>query len=157
MRDTTDVRIYRRPTEGQLPFSVSRGDTQANPTDIVSGFLGCDARPFNPLLAALPRVIRASDGAGGALGASMRSAMAQAREHRIGGEGVLGHLSEVMFVDVVRGYLETLPEDGIGWLAGLRDTFVGRALMALLRDPARDWTLESLAHEVGLSRSALAE
>jgi len=157
MRDTTDVRIYRRPTEGQLPFSVSRGDTQANPTDIVCGFLGCDARPFNPLLAALPRVIRVSDGAGGALGAFMRFAMAEAREHRIGGEAVLGHLSELMFVDVVRRYLETLPEDGIGWLAGLRDTFVGRALMALHRDPARDWTLESLAHEVGLSRSALAE
>jgi AraC-like DNA-binding protein len=62
-----------------------------------------------------------------------------------------------MFVDVVRRYLETLPEDRTGWLAGLRDRFVGRALAALHRNPGKDWSLESLAREVGLSRSALAE
>ena len=62
-----------------------------------------------------------------------------------------------MFVDVVRRYLETLPADRTGWLAGLREPFVGRALTALHRSPAHQWTLESLAREVGLSRSALAE
>jgi len=62
-----------------------------------------------------------------------------------------------MFVDVVRRYLETLPADRTGWLAGLRETFVGRALTALHRSPEHAWTLESLAREVGLSRSALAE
>jgi AraC-like DNA-binding protein len=62
-----------------------------------------------------------------------------------------------MFVDVVRHYLETLPADRTGWLAGLRDPFVGRALTAFHRDPARAWTIESLARNVGLSRSALAE
>jgi AraC-like DNA-binding protein len=66
-------------------------------------------------------------------------------------------LSELMFVDVVRRYLETLPEDRSGWLAGLRDPFVGRAVAALHRTPSRDWTLDSLAREVALSRSALAE
>jgi AraC-like DNA-binding protein len=70
---------------------------------------------------------------------------------------VLGRLSELMFVDVVRRYLETLPADRTDWLAGLRDPFVGRALGALHREPARDWTLADLAHEIGLSRSALAE
>jgi AraC-like DNA-binding protein len=75
----------------------------------------------------------------------------------MGGECVLGRLSELMFVDVVRRYLEALPPDRHGWLAGLREPFIGRALTALHRDPARAWTLEALAHEVGLSRSALAE
>jgi AraC-like DNA-binding protein len=70
---------------------------------------------------------------------------------------VLGRLSELMFVDVVRRYLETLPPGRTGWLAGLREPFVGRALRALHRDPARGWTLDQLAREVGLSRSALAE
>jgi AraC family transcriptional regulator, alkane utilization regulator len=70
---------------------------------------------------------------------------------------VLGRLSELMFVDVVRHYLETLPADRTGWLAGLRDSFVGRALSAFHRDPSRDWTIESMAKTVGLSRSALAE
>jgi AraC family transcriptional regulator, alkane utilization regulator len=62
-----------------------------------------------------------------------------------------------MFVDVVRRYLEALPPGHSGWLAGLRDPYVGRALAALHRDPAQGWTIESLAQRVGLSRSALAE
>ena len=70
---------------------------------------------------------------------------------------MLGRLSELMFVDVVRHYLETLPADRMGWLAGLRDPFVGRALAALPSQPAHAWTIESLARNVGLSRSALAE
>ena len=123
----------------------------------VCGFLGCDAGPFNPLLAALPQVIRVSDGAGGAIDAFVQFAVAESKDPRPGGECVLGRLSELMFVDVVRRYLETLPADRTGWLAGLREPFVGRALTALHRDPARGWTLESLAREVGLSRSALAE
>jgi AraC-like DNA-binding protein len=70
---------------------------------------------------------------------------------------VLGRLSELMFVDVVRRYLEKLPSDRLDWLAGLRDAFVGRALTSLHRNPSRNWTLQSLAREVGLSRSVLAE
>jgi len=83
--------------------------------------------------------------------------LAESKQPRMGGQCVLGRLSELMFVDVVRHYLETLPADRTGWLAGLRDPFVGRALSALHRDPAYDWTIESLAKNVGLSRSALAE
>jgi len=50
-----------------------------------------------------------------------------------------------------------LPDDRMDWLAGLRDPFVGRALAALHRSPARAWTIESLARDAGLSRSAMAE
>jgi AraC-like DNA-binding protein len=159
MREKLDIARYRRPAEGEghLPFSMSMGDAASESAHFVCGFLGCDARPFNPLLAALPRVIRVSDPADGPLGAYVRFAQAEAKHRRIGGESVLSRLSELMFVDVVRRYLETLPEDRTGWLAGLRDRFVGRALAALHRNPGKDWSLESLAREVGLSRSALAE
>jgi hypothetical protein len=78
-------------------------------------------------------------------------AVTESREQRIGGEGVLGRLSELMFVDVVRRYLETLPPDRTGWLAGLRDPVVGRALAALHRSPERGWTIASLAREAGAS------
>jgi len=157
MRGTPDLALYRPPSHGQLPFTISMGNADSEPVHIVCGFLGCDARPFNPLLNALPRVLRVSDDAGGALGAFVAFAVAESKEARIGGECVLGRLSELMFVDVVRRYLGSLPADRTGWLAGLRDPFVGRALTALHRNPARDWTLETLAHEVGVSRSVLAE
>jgi AraC-like DNA-binding protein len=157
MRHAPDVGRFRQPDDGQLPFTLSVGEPQEDPAHLVCGFLGCDAGPFNPLLEALPRVIRVNDQQGGAIGAFVQFALAESKQRRIGGEIVLGRLSELMFVDVVRRYLETLPEDRTGWLAGLRDRFVGRALTALHRDPAQAWTLESLAREVGLSRSALAE
>jgi AraC-like DNA-binding protein len=157
MRKSPDVALYRPPSDGQLPFTISVGDSSEESARFVCGFLGCDARPFNPLLAALPPVIRVSDGAGGAIDAFVQFAVAESKQPRLGGECVLGRLSELMFVDVVRRYLETLPADRTGWLAGLREPFVGRALTALHRNPSHGWTLESLAREVGLSRSALAE
>ena len=157
MRGTPDIALYRPPSAGQLPFTMSMGSGDGHPAHMVCGFLGCDARPFNPLLSALPHVIHVSDQAGGALSTFVKFALAESKEPRIGGESVLGRLSELMFVDVVRRYLETLPVDRTGWLAGLRDAFVGRALTALHRSPARDWTLEALAREVGISRSVLSE
>ena len=157
LRGTPDIALYRPPSDGQLPFTMSMGSGDGHPAHIVCGFLGCDARPFNPLLSALPHVIHVSDQAGGALSTFVKFALAESKEPRIGGESVLGRLSELMFVDVVRRYLETLPVDRTGWLAGLRDAFVGRALTALHRSPARDWTLEALAREVGISRSVLSE
>ena len=157
MREAPDPAKFRRPGEGQLPFSLSVGDAHAEPAHLVCGFLACDARPFNPLLSALPPVIKVSDREGGAIAAFVQLALAESKAPRPGGESVLGRLSELMFVDVVRRYLESLPADRADWLAALREPFVGRALAALHRSPARDWTLEALAHEVGLSRSAMAE
>jgi transcriptional regulator GlxA family with amidase domain len=62
-----------------------------------------------------------------------------------------------VFVDAARRYLECLPEDATGWLAGLRDRFVGKALEVMHERPDRAWTVEELARKVGLSRSALHE
>ena len=70
---------------------------------------------------------------------------------------MLARLSELMFVEIVRRHLETLPPDRAGWLAGLRDPHVGKALAALHAPPGHPWTLDALGHEAGLSRSALAE
>ena len=83
MRGTPDLTLYRPPSDGQLPFTISMGDSQrAESAHLVCGFLGCDARPFNPLLAALPRVIRVSDRAGGAIGAFVQFAVAESKEPR---------------------------------------------------------------------------
>ena len=138
-------------------MSISVGNGASESAGFVCGFLGCDARPFNPLLSALPHLFKVSDQLDGPLSAYVRIALAESKKPRIGGESVLGRLSELMFVDVIRRYLETLPSDRLDWLAGLRDPHIGRALAEIHRDPARNWTLETLAHKVAMSRSAFAE
>ena len=156
----SDVLAFMREmAAGRLPFLVSEGGGGAERLGLVCGFLGCDVRPFNPLLASLPRVLhlRATFGDGDPLGELIRFAIAESRERRPGGECVRLRLSELMFVEVVRRYLATLPVAERGWLAALRDPVVGHALMLLHQRPANRWTLESLASEVRSSRSALAE
>jgi AraC-like DNA-binding protein len=114
-------------------------------------------RPFNPLVSSLPRLLHVRDPRGGFLPQLVSVAIAESRENRAGGESVLARLSELLFVEAVRRHLESLPAEHTGWLAGLRDPFVGRALTALHERPAHDWTIEELAREAALSRSALAE
>ena len=157
MRGRLSLDGYRRPVGSQLPFLLREGGGEER-TQLVCGFVGCDARPFNPLLATLPRVLRVStrDG-GGWLEALARLAVSESSVRGTGGESVLARASELIFVEVVRRYVASLPPGQTGWLAGLRDPYVGRALAALHDRPAEAWTVESLAKEAALSRSALAE
>jgi AraC-like DNA-binding protein len=131
--------------------------TGAPESTFVCGFLGCDARPFNPLLAALPRCLHVPGGAGGWLAEFPRQVVAESRHGRVGSETMLTRMAELMFVEVVRRHLEMLVPEQSGWLAGLRDPVVGAALTRLHASPARDWTLAALAQEAGSSRTVLAE
>jgi len=157
LRGAQDVSRYRAPSELELPVSITMGGGTAESAGFVCGFLGCDARPYNPLLGSLPQVFKVSDQVDGPLGSYVQIALTESKRPRIGSESVLGRLSELMFVDVIRRYLETLPADRLDWLAGLRDPYIGRALAEIHREPARHWTLESLARQVAMSRSAFAE
>ena len=157
LRKSPNMSMYKRPKDGQMPATIMIGDNDDHPARFVCGFLGCDARPFNPLLSALPRVFKVTDASGGALSTYVQYAVAESQSPRIGGQGVLGHLSELMFVDAVRRYLETLPGEHNNWLAALKDPQIGRAISVLHQYPHKAWTLESLARNVGLSRTLLAE
>jgi AraC-like DNA-binding protein len=127
-------------------------------TVLVCGFLGCDLRPFNPLVAALPRMLHLpAERTSAWISRVIAQAAEESAQRRPGADAVLERLSEMMFVDSARRYLDALPEDARGWLAGLRDRYVGRALALLHERPAHDWTIDELGREVGLSRSALHE
>jgi AraC-like DNA-binding protein len=144
----------------RLPFLVNLGGDGPVTAKFVCGFLACDAQPFNPLLDNLPPVILAGDTLRGEicwLDQLIRMATVESADKRAGGEGVLAKLSELMFIEVVRRHLESLPTEQTGWLAGLRDPSVGRALSLIHAAAARNWTVEELAKEAGLSRSVLAE
>jgi len=169
-----DTGLFFAPKPSQLPFALNvteRGPRPAvttarldgggqDETKLVCGFLGFDARPFNPLLAALPRVLRMPGLARADrswIGGFLRSVVEESNSKRPGGEAVLERMSEMLFVEALRRYVDTLPEDHTGWLAGMRDAAVGRALSLIHQRPAEPWTLERLSQEAALSRSTLHE
>jgi AraC-like DNA-binding protein len=160
MRAAPDMSAFARRST-PLPMVYELGGGGSDRARFVCGFLGCDERPYNPLLTSLPSVIHLS-GSGpqattGWLGTLLNIAVNESGRARPGGENVLARLSELMFVETIRRYIETLPPAQTGWLAGLRDPVVGQALAALHGEASEPWTVERLARVVGLSRSVLAQ
>ena len=144
----------------EVAAAAGEGGSARGDTALLCGFFGCDAQPFNPLLLNLPRLlhIRHRDDGDASLTAQfIRTATRESGAARLGGAAVLERLSEMMFVDLVRRYLDGLPSAQAGWLAGLRDRHVGRALGMLHARPAQRWSAELLAERVGVSRSTLYE
>jgi AraC-like DNA-binding protein len=167
MRAPPDAEGYFKRTQQRTPFTlhldareVQVGAVGEGPrnTTLVCGFLGCDLRPFNPLIASLPRLMHIrGDSRQEWTAELMRRAAAESKNRRPGGDAMLERLSEMTFIDAVSRYLDTLPENSRGWLAGLRDRFVGRALTFMHEAPAFAWTIDELSRRVGLSRSSLHE
>ena len=151
--------FFRDLATGSAPSVVTEGGGGPERADLVCGFLACDRRPFNPVLETLPRVVHLPRVAAAHdhLRHLIEFALAESRQPRSGAQCVVLRLSEVLFVEVVRRYVDGLRPGQTGWLAGLRDPVVGRALALLHDRPADSWTLDWLAREIGASRSALAD
>ncbi len=151
------IGFFREWMAGKLPFVTREGGGGAGGVEYVCGFLGCDMRPFNPVLSALPPLMHVKrSGKDTLLGRLLDLTLAEARLPRAGGESIRLRLSELIFVEVVRQCLESLPAHHTGWLAGLRDPSIGKALAALHECPAHPWTLNELAQQARMSRAAFA-
>ena len=140
-------------------FQMRHGGGGA-PTRFVCGYIALSRSVFRPLFEALPPLlcIRIGDGPAAALLREMlRAGVRESADARPGANSMLAKLAEFMFVEAMRRHMATLPPEGKGWLAGVRDAHVGRALSLLHADPERAWTVDRLAREAALSRSALAE
>lgn len=140
----------------RYPETVLLGTDGPRGASFVCGFLGVDRLPFNPLLAALPRRLHVRGMSGTWLGTFARELTLESTRARPGGDTVLTRLAELMFIEVLRRYLEDLPPEQTGWLAGLRDPVVSRVLALLHARPGHGWTLDELARESMSSRSSVA-
>lgn len=151
--------VVRRWSDGRLN-TIEMGGGGAARTRLICGYLAGQPMEGNPVFGALPPVLR-FDSRAGAAAEWLRSTFAYAadeiREQRAGSSAAMAKLSELLFVEAVRRYAETLPDGQTGWFAGLKDPHVSRALALLHARLAEPWTVERLGREVGLSRSALAE
>ena len=139
------IAFFRDMVAGRLPFEVVEGGGDLPLTRYACGYLGCDAGPFNPVLAALPRFLRVQrSGASEAdlLDRMLELAFARPDFGEPGSANVRLRLCELVFVEALRRYLRGFSEAKGGWLAGLRDPIVGRAPALLHADPGRPWTLD---------------
>jgi AraC-like DNA-binding protein len=174
---TTPLTSIFKPGKYDEPPLLSHGGGGA-PSRFVCGYLNYDQR-FNPLVEALPTmlVVRARDeystidavdaagsralpmppGSSTWLGTTLKFTISEARAARPGNAAMLGRLTELMFVEIIREYMHRLSTQQGGWLAGLNDASVGKALRLLHANPVRDWTVDDLAREVAVSRSVLAQ
>ena len=154
--ETVDAsRVGSRPK--RYPETVLMGPDTDRDTTFVCGFMGCDARPFNPLLASLPRRMHLPGIASGWLSQFPAQVVAESRQGRVGSETMLTRMAELMFVEVVRRHVESITTQRTGWLAGLMDEVVGPALGKLHERPEYAWTLAELAREIASSRTVLVE
>ena len=129
-------------------------------TRFVCGYMACDPHLSRPVLGGLPQVFKVNirtDPSGRWLENSILHLVDEAASERVGSEAMLAKLSEALFVDTLRRYVASMPEQQTGWLAGARDPMVGKCLGLLHGRVAHPWTIAGLATEVGLSRSALME
>jgi AraC-like DNA-binding protein len=165
------------PGEHDEPPQLSYGGG-GRTSRFVCGYLNCDQR-FGPLVEALPTmmVVRSRDdysaieavdasgsrptvvpqGSSTWLGTTLKFTVNEARVARPGNVAMLGRLTELMFVEILREYMQRQPASEGGWFAAMNDMHVGKALRLLHSDPVRDWTVDELAREVALSRSVLAQ
>jgi AraC-like DNA-binding protein len=129
-------------------------------TRFVCGYMACDPLLSRPILNGLPPAFKVNlrtDRSGHWLEDSILHLVEEAGSGNAGSEAMLAKLSEALFVDTLRRYIATLPEEEIGWLAGARDPVVGKSLTLMHRKAQHPWTIAELAKEVGISRSVLVE
>lgn len=129
-------------------------------TRFVCGYFGCERHADKLFLAGLPLMIRINirgDSAGEWLENSIRHLVSEAGCGRPGQSILLSKMAEALFIETLRRYMERLPEEQTGWLAGARDVVVGSALALMHRRPFHPWTIAELAADAGTSRSVLAQ
>ncbi|SEI44774.1 AraC family transcriptional regulator [Frateuria terrea] len=149
-----------------LPRSVPAGELiqlchggGGDATRFVCGYLACNRQVSRGLLSALPEMFRVSlreDSGSAWLFDMLLLGVRESTAHRPGAASILTKLSELLFAEALRRYADDQPAGQGGWLAGLRDPLVGRAMALLHQQPAHPWTVDSLARAVASSRSALA-
>jgi AraC-like DNA-binding protein len=149
--------LIQRAADGGLARIAHGGGGTA--THLVCGFLGSEEN-YNPLIDTLPRLLKLDVRQGASrewVEASVRFAASEFTQGRFGSTSVMSRLSELLFVEAVRDYSSTLGEQQAGWLRGVEDPQVGRALALIHHRIADPWSAEALAGEVAMSRSAFVD
>jgi AraC-like DNA-binding protein len=140
-------------------FEILRHGQGGAATHLVCGAVRFDHPAARHLVTLLPKMIAIEASNSPHMDwmqSTLRFMAAEARELRPGGETVITRLADILVIQAIRAWMEQDPAAQTGWLGALQDKQIGRAIALIHRDPARAWTLASLASEVAMSRSAFA-
>jgi len=140
-------------------YAVLRHGGGGAHTTLICGTVRFDHPAARDLVELLPRTIVVEPSASPRtewMQSTLRLITDEARALRPGGEAVITRLSDILVIQAIRSWIETDPAGRGGWLGALQDPRVGRAISLVHRDPARAWTVGSLARELAMSRSAFA-
>ena len=140
-------------------YEILRHGGGGAPGTLICGAVRFDHPAARNLIEHLPPTIHL-EAAGSAqpdwMQATLRLMAVEAKELRPGGEAVITRLADILVVQAIRSWLESDPTAQTGWLGALQDRQIGRAIALIHREPARPWTVASLARELSMSRSAFA-
>ena len=140
-------------------YEIMRYGGAGDLTQLTCGVVRFDQVAGRQLIALLPPVLQIdawNEDEGSWLQSTLRFIAREASELRPGGETVITHLADILIIQAIRAWIDSVPETERGWLAALRDKHIGRALAAMHREPEKDWSVASLAREVGMSRSGFS-
>ena len=140
-------------------YEIMRYGGNGELTHLTCGVVRFDHVAGQQLIKLLPRVLQIDtwdNDEGNWLQSTLRFIAREARELRPGGETVITHLADILIIQAIRSWIDSAPEADRGWLAALRDNQVGKALAAIHRQPEKDWSVDRLAKEVGMSRSGFS-
>lgn len=139
-------------------FSLLRCGGDGPRTTLICGVVSFDQPAVGRLLQLLPAIIHIEgiDEGESRIRDAIRMMTAELRQLRPGGEAVTTRLADILVIEAIRTWMAGDPAARTGWLGALRDPQLGRAIAAVHRSPSHDWTVESLAREAAMSRSAFA-
>jgi len=127
---------------------------------ILVGIFSFGDRRKNPLLTALPPVLVVRGGTDrnrSWLKMTLNAIAEELAEEQPGSNLVIAKLADLLFMQALRAYLATDLQNSVGWMRGIMDPLVGRAISCMHAAPERRWTLQGLAEEVGCSRAVFAQ
>lgn len=141
-------------------FKIVRFGSGGEATRLVCGYMLCNSNLSQMILAGLPKMIKiqlGDDESSKWLRDSIQFSAGDEGKSDASSEIVVAKLSEALFVETLRRYINGLPQNEVGWLAGARDTTIGKALALMHKEPSNPWTVSALAQSVGQSRTRFAE
>jgi AraC family transcriptional activator of mtrCDE len=148
------------PLSQFLRDSETRSNPDAGATTLLCGSFGIARYLTMPAIKSLPKLMHLgapANGLNSPFTETLRQLCIEVENVKMGSDTVVRHLLSTLFIYVLRQWSESQPTLASTWFSSLQNQHVAKALECIHNHPAENWTIQTLAHEAGLSRSLFAK